>query len=361
MSALRMFIPITKVDAAQRLVYGLATAEAEDRAGEICDYASTEPFYEKWSAAIAAATGGKSLGNLRAMHGPVAAGKVMQINFNDEEKQIEICAKVIDDAEWNKVAEGVYTGFSQGGAYAQRWTDDQGLTRYAADPNEISLVDLPCLPQACFEMIKLDGSRELRRFGKAADAASQAQGLLDELQALDGNAGASAEHEAGAPTLADQLRDILMRTAALLREAAQESLAQDTSASKAASQAKSVFANEFAPAAAKRAQDVETDRSSRQSGRTAGAVGGDFATQDSVSASLEKRFDAFASTLADVLKRVQQIEAQPLPPPFYGPMRAVAKSEDGRGDEVEKLLTDPETLSILAIKLAQRNARSPLR
>jgi hypothetical protein len=42
MSALRMFIPITKVDAARRLVYGLATAEMEDRAGEICDYASCQ-------------------------------------------------------------------------------------------------------------------------------------------------------------------------------------------------------------------------------------------------------------------------------------------------------------------------------
>jgi len=31
MSALRMFIPITKVNAARRLVYGLATAETEDR------------------------------------------------------------------------------------------------------------------------------------------------------------------------------------------------------------------------------------------------------------------------------------------------------------------------------------------
>ena len=45
MSALRTFIPITKVDAARRLVYGLATAETEDRAGEICDYASTKPLY----------------------------------------------------------------------------------------------------------------------------------------------------------------------------------------------------------------------------------------------------------------------------------------------------------------------------
>ena len=175
MSALRMFIPITKVDAAQRLVYGLATAEAEDRAGEICDYASTKPNYEKWSAEIAKSTGGKSLGNVRAMHGAVAAGKVTKINFNDADKQIEICAKVIDDAEWEKVTEGVYTGFSQGGAYARRWTDEDGLTRYTAEPSEISLVDLPCLPQAHFEMIKADGARELRPFRKGVGRRDAAQ------------------------------------------------------------------------------------------------------------------------------------------------------------------------------------------
>jgi hypothetical protein len=77
MSDLNLFIPITKVDAQQRLVYGVATAEAEDRAGEICDYASTKPLYEKWSREIAQSTGGKSRGNLRAMHGAVAAGKVL--------------------------------------------------------------------------------------------------------------------------------------------------------------------------------------------------------------------------------------------------------------------------------------------
>jgi hypothetical protein len=166
MSALRMFIPIVKVDAVQRLVYGLATAETEDRAGEICDYASTKPLYEKWSHEIAKATGGKSFGHLRAMHGNVAAGKVTEITFNDTAKQIEICAKVVDDVEWTKVQEGVYTGFSQGGAYERRWTDTEGHNRYTAAPNEISLVDLPCLPQSTFELIKTDGTSVKRRFGK---------------------------------------------------------------------------------------------------------------------------------------------------------------------------------------------------
>ncbi len=167
MSALRMFIPIVKVDVAQRLVYGLATAETEDRAGEICDYTSTKPLYERWSREIAKATGGKSFGNLRAMHGNVAAGKVTEITFNDTAKQIEICAKVVDDAEWTKVQEGVYTGFSQGGAYERRWKDAEGRNRYTAMPNEISLVDLPCLTQATFEMIKTDGTTRSGAFAKS--------------------------------------------------------------------------------------------------------------------------------------------------------------------------------------------------
>jgi len=165
MPELQMFIPITKVDAAKRLVYGIATAEAEDASGEVCDYATTKPYYEKWSGNIAKTTDGKSLGNLRAMHGHVAAGKVTQIEFNDAAKQIEICAKVVDDAEWNKVVEGVYTGFSQGGAYIKRWKDETtGLQRYTAQPSEVSLVDLPCLPSATFSMIKADGAVELRKF-----------------------------------------------------------------------------------------------------------------------------------------------------------------------------------------------------
>ena len=123
MDDMKIFVPITKIDAAQRLVYGVVTAEKPDVSGEVCDYASTKPLYQKWSQNFASATDGKSLGNLRAMHGHVAAGKLVEIAFNDEAKRIEICGKVVDDAEWQKVEEGVYTGFSQGGRYLKRWPD----------------------------------------------------------------------------------------------------------------------------------------------------------------------------------------------------------------------------------------------
>jgi hypothetical protein len=161
---LAMFLPLAKVDADQRLVHGVATAEKPDRSGEICDYASTKPYFEAWSAEAEAASGGKSLGAVRAMHGAVAAGKLTEITFDDPGKRIVVSAKIVDDGEWEKVLEGVYTGFSQGGRYVARWDDeDTGLTRYTAEPMEISLVDLPCLPDATFEVVRA-GVSEFRKF-----------------------------------------------------------------------------------------------------------------------------------------------------------------------------------------------------
>jgi hypothetical protein len=166
MDELSLFIRITKIDAAKRLVYGIVAAEKPDAAKEICDYESTKPLYQRWSDGFVKATDGKSLGNLRTMHGNVAVGKVVELSFDDAAKRIQICGKVVDDGEWTKVEEGVYTGFSQGGKYIKRWPDpgDSMLTRYTAEPLEVSLVDNLCLPDATFSVIKADGTTELRKF-----------------------------------------------------------------------------------------------------------------------------------------------------------------------------------------------------
>ncbi len=159
-----LFLPLTKVDIDERMVHGVATAEAPDRAGEICDYDSTKPYFEAWSEGAREASGGKSLGAVRAMHSRIAAGKLTDIAFDDEGKRILVAAKIVDDDEWQKVVEGVYTGFSQGGRYVKRWNDpDTGMTRYTADPTEISIVDVPCLPGATFDVVK-DGIVEKRAF-----------------------------------------------------------------------------------------------------------------------------------------------------------------------------------------------------
>jgi hypothetical protein len=98
-----LFIPITKVDVARRLVYGTIAEEVPDKSGEIMDYETARPEFEAWSAEIARASSGKSAGNLRAMHGSVAAGRLDKIVFDDKEKRIGTVAKVVDDTEWNKV------------------------------------------------------------------------------------------------------------------------------------------------------------------------------------------------------------------------------------------------------------------
>lgn len=171
-SKLAMFIPLLKVDMQKREVWGRGTQEVVDGHGEIMDYATSVPYFKKWSADAEQRSGGKSKGNLRAMHQPIAAGKLIDIQFNDDEKAIDIGTYVSDDNEWQKVLDGTYTGFSVGGDYAKRWMDMQkaGVTRFTAAPHEISLVDAPAVSTAVFELVKLDGSREMRKIGVGAPA-----------------------------------------------------------------------------------------------------------------------------------------------------------------------------------------------
>jgi hypothetical protein len=170
-SKARVFVPLTKVDEEKRLVYGIITQEVLDKSGEVMDYEKSKPHFEKWSKDIHNATGGLSKGNLRVMHGLNVAGKLTELEFNDNDKSIEVCAKVVDEAQWEMVVEGCYTGFSVGGSYGKRWNeviDGNTIRKYEAKPNEVSLVDNPCLHTATFSLVKADGATEEVMF-KVAD------------------------------------------------------------------------------------------------------------------------------------------------------------------------------------------------
>lgn len=151
------FARLTKVDEAQRLVWGTIAKQSLDSTNEMMDYAGSKPHFETWSAEIAKATGGKSLGNVRVMHKAEVGGKLVEITFNDDAQQIDVCAKVLDDKAWDMVKEGALTGFSIGGRYLSKNTDGD-TTTYVAQPNEVSLVDNPCLKAAHFTMVKADGT-----------------------------------------------------------------------------------------------------------------------------------------------------------------------------------------------------------
>lgn len=162
MDPLHIFIPLAKADATERLVFG-SFDETPDRAGEICDYATAKPAFESWSAELQKASDGKSLGNIRGQHSNIAAGKLVELTFDDDLKKIGFVARIVDDNEWRKVEEGVYTGFSPGGRYAKRWQDGR-YKRYTPQVRELSIVDVPCNPTATFTMVKADGSEEQREF-----------------------------------------------------------------------------------------------------------------------------------------------------------------------------------------------------
>ncbi len=172
--SMNLFAQITKVDVAKREGWGRAAQEVPDHSGEIMDYESSKPLFDDWSNEIQKATDGKSMGNVRSMHGNVAAGKVISMSFDDALKSVDVGVKVVDDNEWEKVLEGVHSGFSIGGKYVKKWQDGD-LTRYTAQPNEISLVDRPCIPTATFfDIVKADGIVEQVKF-KSQPSAEGAQ------------------------------------------------------------------------------------------------------------------------------------------------------------------------------------------
>jgi hypothetical protein len=156
-TAVSLFVPILLKNEAKREVHGVIAEEAPDKAGEVFDYASSKPHFQKWSADAAGRTTSAgqpvSYGNVRAQHSNVAAGKLTDIHFDDAGKRIGVIAKIVDDDSWNKVMQGVYTGFSIGGKYLNKWSDGPH-SRYTAQPAEVSLVDSPCMPGATFSAVK---------------------------------------------------------------------------------------------------------------------------------------------------------------------------------------------------------------
>jgi hypothetical protein len=160
---MNFIIPLAKIDEEKRLIIGRAAQETPDNAREIMDYATAKPAFEKWSKSFEDASGGLSKGNLRVMHTKTVAGKLVDLAFDDAAMAIDVVAKVVDENEWQKCLQGVYTGFSVGGSYLKKWKDGD-LTRYTPHVTELSLVDNPCIPTARFaELQKADGVVEQLR------------------------------------------------------------------------------------------------------------------------------------------------------------------------------------------------------
>lgn len=410
---MKAFFQISKVDEEKRLVYGRATQEVVDRAGEVLDYETTKPNIEAWSAEQSEATGGKSLGNIRAMHKDIAAGKVVGLDFDDAAKAVDITAKITDDAEWSKVLDGTYAGFSIGGSYVKRWADPsittaagKPATRYTAKLAEISLVDRPCVPTAgFFDVVKADGSTETRAFvaqeenmdenvkkglweGKRfLDLLSESRYLLESLRM-------EREREKDASPIPEKLEAALAGLAGLAEEYIGEQLAELKAggALAAASEGEASEPEESEKAAAT-ADLSKAARTGKKAARTALAghademakmckayldlykEGEDEDTADKAdeSGDLSKAApvdvdDAIRRAVADAVRPfeglLKNLSAAPAAPaPAAAPvLRSVAKSEDStlHAPESDELTKAAQSDPLAAIKLAHKNPASAI-
>jgi HK97 family phage prohead protease len=153
---MEVFLPLEKFDSGQRLVYGYASTEARDSQGEIVTRAAIEaalPAYMEFA-------------NIREMHQLSAVGIVKSADLDDKGLRLE--AKVVDDAAWEKVKEGVYKGLSIGGRVTKRDALNKSIIT-GVELNEISLVDRPANPEALIAAYKAAGAEDVAdRIAKAA-------------------------------------------------------------------------------------------------------------------------------------------------------------------------------------------------
>ena len=144
---IKLSMPISKVDVEKRIVSGFATLDNVDRQGDLVLTDASLKAFEKFR------------GNVRLMHQPIPAGKVVsfrQNDFFDPETNktytgVFVDAYISKGAEniWQMVIDGTLTGFSIGG----RATDTEvAVDEDSGDPyriikeyelSELSLVDTP--------------------------------------------------------------------------------------------------------------------------------------------------------------------------------------------------------------------------
>lgn len=141
---MKQYYQIQKVDAELQMVWGYASTGEVDSQGETVTKEAMQLAFDDYM----------KFANVREMHQPWAAGIVKEYSFDDVGTFIGV--KVVDDAAWKKVVEGVYKGFSIGGKKLPGGYDPVTKTITALELTEISLVDRPANPGALITVFKAD-------------------------------------------------------------------------------------------------------------------------------------------------------------------------------------------------------------
>jgi Putative phage serine protease XkdF len=147
-SSLNVIVPFSKVDAEARLVSGFATLDNVDRVGDVMTADASARAFERFR------------GNVREMHQPIAAGRVVAFSQQDyydmksdtTYRGIYVTVYVSKGAQatWEKVLDGTLSAFSIGGYISEAepvYDAENNRTIKVVkeyDLVELSLVDSPC-------------------------------------------------------------------------------------------------------------------------------------------------------------------------------------------------------------------------
>lgn len=146
-----------------RYVSGLMTTEAVDDQGEVIPFPVALKAMQEQAAyfeRVTKATGQEpSKGNVREMHQAKAAGKIVEYDPMEAERQIWIDTEIHDPVAVQKIDAGVYTGFSVAGIVPKRHVETRGgrMVRVYDDfhMTEVSLVDRGSNPETYFQVVKM--------------------------------------------------------------------------------------------------------------------------------------------------------------------------------------------------------------
>ena len=155
---LSISMPLVRIDATKRMVWGQATAEIPDSYGTIFGY--YPDAWKQWR------------GNIREQHDPKkAVGKRVDLECNDLERAVYVGSRVSRGAQdtWMKIEDDVLSGYSvsiipdaEFGRDPAGWPKKEYngkqypyLPRYSIA--ELSLVDSPACPGCEIQIIRADG------------------------------------------------------------------------------------------------------------------------------------------------------------------------------------------------------------
>jgi hypothetical protein len=142
-----LFMPVTYMsrrDADEWIVEGQATAEVPDSFGTIFTYEASKKAFSNWI---------KKYANVREMHNKVAAGRGLEVNFDDANKRVLVRTRVskAEPGIWLKWHEGTLNGLSVGagsnykmGRMTYQGKSYPAITEY--ELAELSYVDAPSCP-----------------------------------------------------------------------------------------------------------------------------------------------------------------------------------------------------------------------